>query len=51
MMMMLNDLVCNSVEVFILGDTSYGECCVDEVNAEHNAADVVVHYGRSCLSR
>lgn len=34
----------------ILGDTSYGACCVDEVAAEHVNADVVVHYGRSCLS-
>jgi diphthamide biosynthesis protein 2 len=34
----------------ILGDTSYGACCVDEVAAEHCDAEVVVHYGRSCLS-
>lgn len=25
-------------------------CCVDEVAAEHINADVVVHYGRACLS-
>jgi diphthamide biosynthesis protein 2 len=37
-------------KLFILGDTSYGACCVDEVAAEHVEADVVVHYGRSCLS-
>jgi diphthamide biosynthesis protein 2 len=35
---------------FVLGDTSYGECCVDEVAAEHFAADFIVHYGRTCLS-
>lgn len=34
----------------ILADTSYGSCCVDEIAAEHMDADVVVHYGRSCLS-
>ncbi|TKA79410.1 hypothetical protein B0A55_03503 [Friedmanniomyces simplex] len=34
----------------ILADTSYGACCVDEIAAEHVDADVVVHYGRSCLS-
>ena len=34
----------------ILGDTSYGACCVDEIAAEHVDAEVVVHYGRSCLS-
>ncbi|KAI9726796.1 MAG: Diphthamide biosynthesis protein 2 [Chrysothrix sp. TS-e1954] len=37
-------------KLFILADTSYGACCVDEVAAEHADADVVVHYGRSCLS-
>ncbi|KAF2098366.1 diphthamide biosynthesis protein [Rhizodiscina lignyota] len=37
-------------KIFILADTSYGSCCVDEVAAEHVDADVVVHYGRSCLS-
>jgi diphthamide biosynthesis protein 2 len=36
--------------VFILADTSYGSCCVDEVAAEHISADFIVHYGRSCLS-
>jgi diphthamide biosynthesis protein 2 len=36
--------------LFILADTSYGACCVDEIAAEHVDADVVIHYGRSCLS-
>jgi diphthamide biosynthesis protein 2 len=39
-----------SPKLYILADTSYGLCCVDEVAAEHVDADVVVHYGRSCLS-
>jgi diphthamide biosynthesis protein 2 len=38
------------VKLFILADTSYGACCVDEIAAEHVDADVVIHYGRSCLS-
>lgn len=38
------------VKLYILGDTSYGSCCVDELAAEHVHADVVVHYGRACLS-
>lgn len=37
-------------KMFILGDTSYGSCCVDEVAAEHVQADSLVHYGRACLS-
>ncbi|KAK3936862.1 major facilitator superfamily domain-containing protein [Diplogelasinospora grovesii] len=36
--------------IYILADTSYSACCVDEVAAEHVNADVVIHYGRSCLS-
>jgi diphthamide biosynthesis protein 2 len=36
--------------LYILGDTSYGACCVDEIAAEHADAQVVIHYGRSCLS-
>ncbi|KAI9896333.1 hypothetical protein N3K66_008505 [Trichothecium roseum] len=38
------------VRVYILADTSYSACCVDEVGAEHADADVIVHYGRACLS-
>ena len=45
-----SDLDSFDVKFFILGDTSYGACCVDEIAAEHSDADVVVHYGRSCLS-
>ncbi|ROT64884.1 putative diphthamide biosynthesis protein 2-like [Penaeus vannamei] len=37
-------------KVYILGDTTYGSCCVDEVAAEHVGADSIVHFGRSCLS-
>ncbi|KAI4191503.1 MAG: hypothetical protein L6R41_000037 [Letrouitia leprolyta] len=37
-------------KLFILADTSYGACCVDEIAAEHASADVIVHYGRACLS-
>ena len=37
-------------KAFILADTSYSACCIDEIAAEHCAADVLIHYGRSCLS-
>ncbi|MED6260142.1 Diphthamide biosynthesis protein 2 [Ataeniobius toweri] len=40
----------NQAKTFILGDTSYGSCCVDEVAAEHVGADCIVHYGSACLS-
>jgi diphthamide biosynthesis protein 2 len=37
-------------ELFIMADTSYGNCCVDEVAAEHVDADLVIHFGHACLS-
>ncbi|XP_076355069.1 diphthamide biosynthesis 2 isoform X1 [Tachypleus tridentatus] len=37
-------------QVFVLADTSYGSCCVDEVAAEHVSADAIIHFGHSCLS-
>ncbi|KAJ8375493.1 hypothetical protein SKAU_G00060730 [Synaphobranchus kaupii] len=37
-------------KLYILGDTSYGSCCVDEVAAEHVGAQCIIHYGRACLS-
>ena len=36
--------------VYVLGDTSYGECCVDEVAAEHIGADAIIHFGPACLT-
>ncbi|KAL7485539.1 hypothetical protein ACHAW6_011141 [Cyclotella cf. meneghiniana] len=36
--------------VFVLGDSTYGSCCPDEVAAQHLNADVLVHYGYACLS-
>lgn len=38
------------IRLYILADTSYSACCVDEIAAEHADAEGVVHYGRSCLS-
>lgn len=34
----------------ILGDTSFGDCCVDEVAAQHLNADGVIHFGDTCLT-
>lgn len=36
--------------LWILADTSYSSCCVDEVAAEHVGADLVVHFGDACLN-
>ncbi|NWI68535.1 DPH2 synthase, partial [Todus mexicanus] len=37
-------------EMYVLGDTTYGSCCVDEVAAEHVGAEALLHYGPACLS-
>jgi diphthamide biosynthesis protein 2 len=35
----------------VLGDTSFGSCCVDEIAAMHGNAKAIVHFGYACLSR
>ena len=39
------------VDVFVLADTTFGSCCVDEVAALHHNADCIVHVGFSCCSK
>ncbi|KAK9124435.1 hypothetical protein Sjap_014037 [Stephania japonica] len=36
-------------DCFILGDVTYGACCVDEFSASALDADLLIHYGHSCL--
>lgn len=38
-------------QYFILADTSYSFCCVDEVAAEHVRGDMVIHFGESCFTQ
>lgn len=37
-------------KVYILGDTSCGSCCIDEISAQHINADGIIHFGHACLS-
>ncbi|GAA5837907.1 hypothetical protein JCM11251_004695 [Rhodosporidiobolus azoricus] len=46
----LRDKLPKEKELYILADTTYGSCCVDEVAAQHVDADFIVHYGHTCLS-
>ncbi|KAL4072116.1 diphthamide biosynthesis protein [Scleroderma citrinum] len=48
---LLKQLVDDGQELYVLADTSYGSCCVDEVAAQHVNADLIVHYGHACLSQ
>lgn len=36
-------------ETVILGDVTYGACCVDDFTARSLECDFLVHYGHSCL--
>ncbi|CAG8528035.1 12957_t:CDS:10 [Ambispora leptoticha] len=39
---------CN-VETLVMGDVTYGACCVDDFTAKALDCDFMVHYGHSCL--
>lgn len=36
-------------DTVIMGDVTYGACCVDDYTAKALKADLLVHYGHSCL--
>jgi 2-(3-amino-3-carboxypropyl)histidine synthase len=39
---------CN-VEVLVMGDVTYGACCIDDLTALKLGCDFMIHYGHSCL--
>lgn len=36
-------------KVIILGDVTYGACCIDDYTAQKLGATLLIHYGHSCL--
>ncbi|XP_072961443.1 uncharacterized protein [Typha angustifolia] len=38
------------VRFYVMADTAYNSCCVDEIGASHVGAECVVHYGHACMS-
>ena len=38
-----------SVETMILGDVTYGACCIDDFTSSALQCDFLIHYGHSCL--
>lgn len=38
-----------NAEMVILGDVTYGACCVDDFSASALGCDFLIHYGHSCL--
>lgn len=39
----------SATHCFILGDVTYGACCVDDLSAGALSADLLIHFGHSCL--
>ena len=35
--------------VVVLGDVTYGACCVDDLSAKAMGCELLIHYGHSCL--
>ena len=35
--------------MMIMGDVTYGACCIDDYTARSLKADFMIHYGHSCL--
>ena len=40
---------CAGIETIIMGDVTYGACCVDDYTARALGCDMLVHYAHSCL--
>lgn len=40
-----------AVKLYVLADSTYASCCIDEVAAAHVKAECVVHYGPACFTR
>ena len=38
-------------DTVIMGDVTYGACCVDDFTARALGCDMMVHYGHSCLGK
>ncbi|KFY50863.1 hypothetical protein V495_00058 [Pseudogymnoascus sp. VKM F-4514 (FW-929)] len=40
---------CPGIETVIMGDVTYGACCIDDYTARALGCDLLVHYAHSCL--
>ena len=35
----------------VMGDVTYGACCIDDYTAVALGCDMLIHYGHSCLGK
>lgn len=49
--MVISDIIerFTDADTVIMGDVTYGACCVDDYTAKALGAELLVHYGHSCL--
>lgn len=40
---------CPGTETLIMGDVTYGACCIDDFTARALGCDILIHYAHSCL--
>ncbi|CAL3972047.1 unnamed protein product [Diplocarpon coronariae] len=40
---------CPGIETLIMGDVTYGACCIDDYTARALGCDLLIHYAHSCL--
>ncbi|XP_014284399.1 2-(3-amino-3-carboxypropyl)histidine synthase subunit 1 [Halyomorpha halys] len=54
-LLLFSTMICDIIEQFtsadtvIMGDVTYGACCVDDFTAKALRVDLLIHYGHSCL--
>ena len=47
----IKSLLPNDKKVYIIGDTSYSQCCCDETTAMHLKTDIIIRIGTSCFTQ
>jgi len=44
-------LLPNNTRIYIIGDTSYSQCCCDETTAMHLNTDIIIRIGSGCFTQ
>ena len=47
----LKSLLSEDIKIYIIGDTSYSQCCCDETTAMHLNTDIIIRIGNSCFTQ
>lgn len=44
-------IISGSLDMYILADNTFSNCCVDELGAARVDVDCIIHLGPTCMSR